>query len=58
LNSIFNKVYIEEEAWQKQYDAETRNSLDTAGQLAWNKKISEEISKLKNGNLEEVSLKK
>ena len=58
LNSIFNKVYLEEEAWQKQYDLETHNSLDTAQQLAWNKKISEEINKLKSGNLAEVSLKK
>lgn len=58
LNSIFNKVYAEEIAWQKQYDLETHNSLNTAKQLAWNKKISEEISRLKNGNLEEVSLKK
>lgn len=56
LNSIFNKVYNEEVEWQKQYDLQTHNSLDTAKQLAWNKKITEEIGRLKNGSLEEVSL--
>ncbi len=56
LNSIFDKVYAEEISWQKQYDLETRNSMDTAKQLAWNKKISEAISKIKNGNDGAVSL--
>jgi len=56
LNSIFDKVYNEEVEWQKQYDLQTHNSLDTAKQLAWNKKISDEISRLKNGSLEEVSV--
>lgn len=56
LNSLFDKVYAEEMASQKQYDLETHNSLDTAKQLAWNKKISEEIARLKKGNGKEVSL--
>lgn len=56
LNSIFDKVYAEEIAWQKQYDLETRNSLDSAKQLEWNKKISDEIRKIKDGNAEVVSL--
>ncbi len=56
LNSLFDKAYTEEIAWQKQYDLETHNSLDTAKQLAWNKKISEEIAALKNRKGEEVSL--
>ncbi len=58
LNSIFDKVYNEEIAWQKQYDLETQNSMDSAKQLQWNKKISEEIRKLKNDHGQELSLKK
>jgi hypothetical protein len=58
LNSIFNKIYDEEVAWQHEYDLETRNSLDSAKQLEWNKKISEAINKLKNGGSEDISLKK
>lgn len=57
LNSIFNKIYIEEAARQRQYDLETHNSLDTAKQLEWNKKISEEISGLKNRRGQEISIK-
>lgn len=58
LNSLFDKVYVEEMAWQKKYDFETHNSLDTAKQLAWNKKISQEISNLKNDEGEDTSLRK
>lgn len=47
LNSIFNKVYNEEIQLQKNYDLETRNSIDTAKQLEWNKNISAQIQKLK-----------
>ncbi len=50
LNSIFNRVYNEENDWQKEYDRETKNSTDTEKQLAWNKKISEQIEKLKSAN--------
>lgn len=52
LNSIFNKVYNDEIQLQKKYDLETKNSLETAKQLEWNKKISEEIEKLKSANLQ------
>ena len=58
LNSIFEKAYAEDVEWQKQYDLETHNSMDSAKQLEWNKKISSEIQKLKNGDDEQLSLKK
>lgn len=57
INSLFDKVYEEQIAIQKQYDLETKNSLDTAVQLKWNHKISDEIRKLKKDNDESVSLK-
>ena len=50
LNSIFNKVYNEENERQKEYDRETQNSVNTVKQLEWNKKISEQIEKLKSAN--------
>lgn len=46
LNSIFNKVYAENVALQHEYDKETKNSLDQAEQLEWNKKITAEIKSL------------
>jgi len=58
LNSIFNKIYEDEVAWQHQYDVETHNSLDSAKQLEWNKKISDAMVKLKSGSAEDISLKK
>ena len=48
LNSIFNKVYDENIAWQHQYDKETKNSMDIAKQKEWNEKISAQIAGLKN----------
>ncbi|MDE3183032.1 MAG: hypothetical protein KGM16_06395 [Bacteroidota bacterium] len=57
LNSIFDKVYNEEIAWQKQYDLETQNSKDSVKQLEWNKKISDEIKKLKSSPGAELSVK-
>lgn len=56
LNSIFDKVYKAEIAWQKQYDLETQNSRDTVNQLEWNTKISDEIRQLKNGGSKRRSL--
>ena len=47
INSIFNKVYKENNELQVQYDAETKNSIDTAKQLEWNRKITEEIKEIK-----------
>jgi hypothetical protein len=47
INSIFNKVYKENNELQVQYDAETMNSIDTAKQLEWNRKITEELNKIK-----------
>jgi hypothetical protein len=46
LNTIFNKVYAENVALQREYDKETKNSLDQAGQLEWNKKITAQIKEL------------
>ncbi len=58
LNSIFDKVYNEEIAWQKQYDLETQNSKDSVKQMDWNKKISGEIKKIKSNPDAELSFKK
>jgi hypothetical protein len=57
LNSIFDKVYSEQIALQNQYDRETKNSMDTAAQLKWNQKISDEIRSLKEDNHKNVSFK-
>lgn len=57
LNSIFDKVYKEEIAWQKQYDLETQNSRDTVKQQEWNMKISDQIGQLINGGSKGRSLK-
>lgn len=46
LYSIFDKVYAESLAYQREYDQETKNSLDVEKQKEWNKKISAEIKKL------------
>jgi hypothetical protein len=51
INSIFNKVYKENNELQQQYDSETKNSLITAKQLEWNKKITEEINRIKKVTL-------
>jgi hypothetical protein len=45
LNSIFDRVYNENLAWQHQYDLETKNSIDVEKQKEWNKKISDAIKK-------------
>lgn len=55
LNSIFNKVYKEEYALQKQYDQETHNSMDSAKQIEWNRKIGSEIAALKNESGKQLS---
>ncbi len=47
LTSIFDKCYKENNQLQEQYDNETRHSLDVQQQLSWNKKIDDEIQKLK-----------
>ena len=57
LSSLFDRIYNEQIAMQNQYDHETKNSIDTAMQLQWNKKISDEIRKLQNYNKENISLK-
>lgn len=57
LNSLFDKVYNEQIALQNQYDLETKNSMDTAKQTQWNRKISEEIKKLKMNSDENISVK-
>jgi hypothetical protein len=52
LNSIFDKVYNEEVALQRQYDLETGNSKDSVKQLEWNRKIAAQIKTLQNVALE------
>jgi len=47
LYSIFDKIYAESVAYQRQYDQETKNSMDVEKQKEWNEKISAEIKKLK-----------
>lgn len=49
LRSVFNKVYAESVAYQQEYDAQTKNSMDTAMQEEWNRKISSEIAAIKSG---------
>jgi hypothetical protein len=51
INSIFNKVYKENNDLQQQYDSETKNSLNVAKQKEWNEKISMEINRVKKGAL-------
>lgn len=46
LNTIFKKVYAQNQAMQHRYDLETRNSIDTVKQKDWNEKISAEIREL------------
>jgi hypothetical protein len=48
LNSIFEKVYDGNIAWQHEYDTETKNSMDVEKQKEWNGKISQQIEQLKN----------
>src|SRR6185312_5699610 len=57
LNSIFDKVYQEQIALQNQYDRETKNSMDTAKQLEWNRKITDEMQKIKTNPGLGISLK-
>ena len=58
LNSIFEEVYSQEIAWQKQYDLETQHSQDSVKQLEWNRKISDQMRLLKDKREEELSLEK
>lgn len=46
LNSLFDKVYDESIATQRQYDLETKNSMNSAKQLEWNKKINSRMEKI------------
>jgi hypothetical protein len=39
-------VYAESLAYQHEYDAQTKNSMNVEKQKEWNKKISAEIKKL------------
>ncbi len=48
LNSLFDKSYDESVALQRQYDLETKNSMDSTKQSEWNKKISSEIEKIES----------
>lgn len=52
LNSIFDKVYNEDVAQQKQYDLETKNSKDSVKQFEWNKRIKTQIKSLQNVAIE------
>lgn len=48
LNSLFDKSYDESVALQRQYDLETKNSMDSTKQSEWNKTISSEIEKIES----------
>jgi len=43
LSSIFNKIFEENNAFQKKYDDETQHSINTKEQLKWNDEIEKEI---------------
>lgn len=45
LDSVFDKVYTENIAWQEKYDTETRHSINHEMQLKWNDQIAEELKK-------------
>ena len=46
LSSIFDAVFDEHTAMQRDYDRETQHSINTQEQLRWNDKIREEMKKL------------
>ena len=48
LNRIYNEVADEKAAVQKQYDRETRHSIDEVKQAEWLKKISRLLDELKD----------
>ena len=48
MNSIFDKVYNENLILQRQYDTETRNSIDIKKQIEWNNRIAAEVEKLQS----------
>lgn len=48
LNRIYNEVADEKAAVQKQYDRETRHSIDEVKQAEWLKKISQLLEELKD----------
>ena len=47
LTSVFDKVYKENMDIQHLYDEQTNHSINVEKQLEWNKKIADEIQKLK-----------
>ncbi|MDP4284118.1 MAG: hypothetical protein Q8891_06820 [Bacteroidota bacterium] len=47
LNSIYTKVYYENQALQQDYDLETKNSVDIKKQEEWNNKIAGEIKNIR-----------
>jgi hypothetical protein len=47
LQTIFDKVYKDNQSIQLQYDQETSHSINVSKQLEWNDKIAAEIGKLK-----------
>ncbi|MEO8762853.1 MAG: hypothetical protein ABI416_01140 [Ginsengibacter sp.] len=51
LASIFDKVYMENQSIQSQYDRETNHSLNVDKQLEWNTRIAAEIQQLKAGTV-------
>ncbi|MEO5501570.1 MAG: hypothetical protein ABIR31_09025 [Ginsengibacter sp.] len=48
MNSIFARVFDENTRLQQEYDLDTKNSIDVAKQLEWNKKITDKINSLKS----------
>ena len=50
LYLIFDKVYAESLVYQREYDQETKNSMNIEKQKEWNKKISTEMKKLEKNS--------
>lgn len=50
LTSIFDTVYKENSDMQHLYDEQTNHSINVEKQLEWNKKIADEIQKIKRSN--------
>ncbi|WP_227009000.1 DUF922 domain-containing protein [Christiangramia fulva] len=50
LRNIYNKYESERVSAEKQFDRETRHSEDYEAEMAWRKKIAQELERLKNYN--------
>ena len=46
IDDIYNNIFIEWNAFQNQYDVETKNSVSKEMQSIWNKKIIDQLNSL------------